>query len=184
MGGGEELSPAINIENSTNFCYAKDWITLDNIIDLSNQCLNKINETTVDVISLDLDGNDIYFVERILSAGFKPKLFIVEYNAKFPPPIEFSIAYDPKHQWIDDDDYFGASLMSFAKLFNRFDYRLICCNAHTGANAFFIDSRYSKLFADVPIDIEEIYVSPRYYLYKQFGHKKSNKTIERLYNAP
>ena len=28
----------------------------------------------------DLDGNDIYFVEKILSAGFRPKVFIVEYR--------------------------------------------------------------------------------------------------------
>jgi hypothetical protein len=117
--------------------------------------MNHIQVNNVDVISLDLDGNDIYFVENLLSNNIRPKLFIVEYNAKFPPPVEFKITYDPKHIW-KGDDYFGASLSSFDKLFSAFGYRLICCNSHTGANAFFIDKIYEKYFSDVPTDINKI----------------------------
>ena len=48
----------------------------------------------VDLISVDLDGNDLYFCEELLKKGFNPSVFIVEYNAKFPPPIQFCIDYD------------------------------------------------------------------------------------------
>jgi hypothetical protein len=75
--------------------------------------------------------------------GILAKLFIVEYNAKFPPPIEFQIDYDPRHTWAHDD-YYGASLSSFDRLFSRFGYRLVCCNAHTGANAFFVDADHAE----------------------------------------
>ena len=137
----------------------EDGITLENISDLTEKGCAKINSEKLDVISLDLDGNDIYFIEKLLADGFKPKLFIVECNAKFPPPIKFQIAYDPEHIW-QSDDYYGASLTSFNDLFNNFGYKLICCNSHTGVNAFFIDATYSDLFSDVPTDINQIYVEP------------------------
>jgi hypothetical protein len=134
------------------------------------------------VISIDLDGNDIHLIRALLATGLRPKLFIAEYNAKFPPPIEFEIVYDSKHIW-DGDDYFGASLTSLNKLFNKYNYRLICCNSHTGSNAFFIDQEFSHSFDDVPMDLNELFVGPRYVLYKQYGHPIATKTIERIFDT-
>jgi hypothetical protein len=178
--GGEDL--IINMPkpyNNKRFSYIKSWLTLDNILNAISQGLKEINEQELDVISIDLDGNDIYFVEKILQNNFKPKLFIVEYNAKFIPPIKFKIEYDLNHIW-KFDDYFGASLSSFDALFEKFGYKLICCNSQSGANAFFIDASYAEFFNDVPNGIEDIYVEPRYYLYNNYGHKPSAKTIERI----
>ena len=176
--GGDALSISID-PNSDRFAYLRDWITLDNILPLVKRGLGRIASSSIDVISLDLDGNDIYFAEKLLASGLQPKLFIVEYNGKFPPPVEFQIVYDAKHSW-KGDDYFGASLTSFARLFERFGYRLVCCNAHSGANAFFVHGAYSGAFADVPADIENIYVGPRYFPYRKFGHPPSIRTIEQI----
>jgi hypothetical protein len=99
------------------------------------QGLDNISTKELDVISLDLDGNDFYFARAILEKGILPKLFIIEYNAKFPPPIKWTIAYNAEHLW-DGSDYFGASLALFSELFEQFSYTLLCCNAATGANAF------------------------------------------------
>lgn len=176
--GGQDL--AVTVEDHPRFTYQKAWITADNILALTRSCLQRIDATGVDVISLDLDGNDIYLVERLLADGIRPKLFIVEYNGKFPPPVPFQIAYDPDHVW-QSDDYFGASLSSYAALFARFDYRLVCCNSHSGSDAFFIDTALSGYFADVPTDIEEIYTEPRYFLYGGFGqHKTSLRTVAQI----
>lgn len=175
--GNEQLAFDLAITDPRSFSYVKGWITLDNVADSIRAGLEQFHPQLVDVISFDLDGNDIYLVEKILEGGFKPKLFIVEYNAKFLPPIEFQIQYDPNHQWLGDD-YFGASLTSFNKLFVRFGYRLVCCNSHTGSNAFFVDDTYSDCFADIPVDITDLHVEPRYYLYQNFGHPGSVKTIE------
>lgn len=180
--GGETLRPDINEGRGRNFQYAKEWITLENIHDISSQCLQRLEREAIDVISLDLEGNDIHFMRSLLEVGHRPKLFIVEYNAKFPPPVEFEIAYDPEHIW-QGDDYFGASLTSFAREFHKFNYQLVCCNSHTGANAFFVDSIYAAHFNDVPSDLGSMYVGPRYTLYKKFGHPVSTKTIEKIFNS-
>lgn len=180
--GGETLLPNINQGRGNKFCYVKDWITLDNIVKITSRCLQQIERDTIDVISIDLDGNDIHLIRALLATGLRPKLFIAEYNAKFPPPIEFEIVYDSKHIW-DGDDYFGASLTSLNKLFNKYNYRLICCNSHTGSNAFFIDQKYSHSFDDVPMDLNELFVGPRYVLYKQYGHPIATKTIERIFDT-
>ena len=180
--GGETLLPNINQGRGNKFCYVKDWITLDNIVKITSRCLQQIERDTIDVISMDLDGNDIHLIRALLATGLRPKLFIAEYNAKFPPPIEFEIVYDSKHIW-DGDDYFGASLTSLNKLFNKYNYRLICCNSHTGSNAFFIDQKFSHSFDDVPMDLNELFVGPRYVLYKQYGHPIATKTIERIFDT-
>jgi hypothetical protein len=179
--GGEALSFQVNAQNP-RFCYSKNWITRENIAGLAKEGLAKIGEKTIDVLSIDLDGNDFYFIEELLANSHKPKLIILEYNAKFPPPIEFKVEYDAHRGWAGDD-YFGASLTSFAKLLAKFNYRLVCCNSHTGSNAFFIDASFSEAFSDIPTDINLIYVEPRYYLYHGFGHRPSLTTIKQIING-
>ncbi|MGA2776336.1 MAG: hypothetical protein ABSF94_02190 [Steroidobacteraceae bacterium] len=179
--GGESLCFDYKRISGKKFAYIKDWITRENIVALANRGLTMIGAKALDVISLDLDGNDIYLAETLLSQNLRPKLFIVEYNAKFPPPIEFKIAYDAKHLW-QGDDYFGASLSSYDRLFKKFGYRLVCCNSQSGANAFFIDKEFEQHFTEVPVDVNDIYVEPRYHEYQKYGFNRSIKTIERLFD--
>ena len=96
--------------------------------------------------SVDIDGNDSHIV-RPSSAGLAPDVFIVEYNAKFPPGVEFEMPYDERHVFRPDDDFQSASLQQWVKIFA--DYRLITCNEN-GANAFFVKRTHSERFADVP----------------------------------
>jgi hypothetical protein len=179
--GGQDLRFTIRPRTPPRFAFVKAWITGENVVVLAQRGLSEIGSQGADVISLDLDGNDIYLVEKLLQSGLRPSLFIVEYNAKFPPPVAFQIAYDPAHTW-QGDDYFGASLASFSDLFDRFSYRLVCCNSHSGANAFFVDRAHDAQFADVPRSINQIYVEPRYHLYTRYGHALSLRTIERIFN--
>lgn len=177
--GGEDL--AFDYTKSKKFTYIKDWITLENVSLHAKRGTEFLNDRELDVISLDLDGNDLYFVRDLLEKKFHPKLFIVEYNAKFPPPVKFNIEYNPTHQWMHDD-YYGASLCSFVELFSEFDYTLICCNSHSGANAFFVKNELLDLFRDVPTEIEDIFVGPRFFLYRMHGHKQSVKVLERIFS--
>jgi hypothetical protein len=179
VGGGEL---AFNHTQARRFRYFKQWITLENIVGLCRQGAEASEAKAVDVVSLDLDGNDLYLVRALLEAGLGPRLFIVEYNAKFPPPVKFTIAYDPAHTW-KGDDYFGASLSSFADLFAEFGYGLVCCNAGTGCNAFFVKNEDMALFDEVPADINDIYVGPKYQTFQAFAHRQSIKTIERIMNG-
>jgi hypothetical protein len=176
--GGDDLK--YSTPNNQYFTYIKDWCTDLNIIPITQKAMYQLGEKRVDVICLDLDGNDIHFVRTLLKNNFQPKLFIVEYNAKFIPPIKFEIQYNECHQW-SGDDYFGASLASFIDVFTEHEYTLICCNSATGSNAFFVQNQFIDLFSDIPKDILSIYSPPRYYLSKTYGHPQSIKTLESLF---
>lgn len=178
--GGEKLAILAH-QPKDSFSYIRAWVTRDNVVDLAKEGLGFSGESSIDVISMDLDGNDIYLIEKLLEGGFRPKLFITEYNAKFPPPVRWQIEYDEGHVW-RRDDYFGASICSLTDLFERYGFFLVCCNAHTGSNAFFIRNEYREQFSDVPNDVRDIYVAPRYYLYSPYGHPQSMKTIERIFS--
>lgn len=176
--GGEDL--AFNHQlNPKRLTYLKAWVSLENIVPLMRQGFESVVANELDVLSLDLDGNDFYFAKEILVAGIRPKLFILEYNAKFPPPIKWTISYDAKHVW-DGTDYQGASLALFCELLAEFSYTLVCCNAATGVNAFFVRNEYLPEFGDVPKDLEDIFVGCRYHLYRRWGHPPSGKTVERM----
>ena len=164
-----------------HFTYQKEWVKKDNIVGIYKNGLQSIARDSCTVISLDLDGNDYYFIEALLAAGAQPELFIAEYNAKFLPPIKFVIDYNDDHNW-EFDDYFGASLSALVELFERYGYFLACCNV-TGSNAFFIKNSHRAQFRDIPPTVESIYSSPKYFLsgFDVSGHPPSIKTIESLF---
>lgn len=180
--GGETLAFTLPADKSNQFSYLQAWVTLDNILEITAKGIEAIGANALDVISLDLDGNDLFFSNALLTNGYKPKLFIVEYNAKFPPPVKFTISYNSKHEW-EYDDYQGASLTSFDEIFKKYGYRLVCCNAHNGGNAFFVREEFAEKFSDVPTDINQLYVPPRYYHTHKYGHAKSIKTVVRIFDA-
>lgn len=171
--GNENLAFALPADSPLT--YRKQWITLDNILDHL--------PATLDLISLDVDGNDLHFAKRLLDAGITPSLIIIEYNAKFPPPVRWSMPYDSHHIW-RGDDYFGASLCAFDDLMASHGYFLVCCNAMSGCNAFFVQQRHRALFPEVPAAIEQIYVPPRYDLLHSRGHPVALRTIEQVIFRP
>lgn len=177
--GGQQLK-IHPTSGDDKFCYVPQWITPDNIVSLARQECRQIRANCIDVISLDLDGNDIHFVDERFTSGFQPALFVVEYNAKFPPPLKWQISYDAKHTW-NHDDYFGASIASSADLFERHNYRLVCCNSHSGANASFVKELDGRAFEDVLRDVRELCVPPRYQLDRSYGYSRSMRTVASLF---
>lgn len=172
--GGQDL--AFSADASDRLDFSKVWVTRDNIVTLVEGALKRLGQKAVDIISLDLDGNDYFLISKILEAGLGPKLFVAEYNGKLIPPIRFSIDYDAAHTW-NSDDYYGVSLSLLDDLFAKHGYKLICCNAATGANAFFVKNEYADLFPEVPADIRDIFVPLNFNLYNYFGHNASIRTI-------
>lgn len=182
--GGQDLSFPLyekKPEDKT-FAFHKCWLTRENIFSIYQEGLASISESNVDVLSLDLDGNDYYLLEELLKNEVRPKLFIVEYNSKFPPPIRWKIDYNPRHTW-ENDDYFGASISSFGDLFEKHGYFLACCNVFTGTNAFFIRNDYQDLFSDIPKDINTLWSPPRYFLMQHYGHPAAAKSIEIIFRG-
>lgn len=176
--GGQDL--AFNAENSRSLRFHKSWITKDNIINLYHQALNDWSISELDIVSLDLDGNDYYFIDSLLSNDVRPPLFICEYNAIVPIGANWKISYDDNHQW-QGDHYFGASISSFISLFSKHGYFLCACNPHTGANAFFIRNEYRDLFPEIPEKAEDIYATPFYRLDNKFTHRMAPQFIRSLF---
>lgn len=177
--GGEDL--AFCTEDSQSLHFRKSWITSENIIELYQQALQDWSASQLDIISLDLDGNDYHFIQRLLSQDAKPALFICEYNAIFPVGADWKAKYNDNFRWTGDH-YFGASISSLVHLFTSNGYFLCACNPHTGANAFFVRNEYLGLFPDIPDRIEDIYVPPFYRGDNRFTHAITPDFIRSLFD--
>jgi hypothetical protein len=138
------------------------FITRDNIN-------GKIEEVAggegVDLLSVDIDGNDYEVLKSITCIS--PRVVIVEYNAKYRPPVEWVMKYDSSHSW-DGTDNFGASLKSFELLLASRGYSLVGCST-TGVNAFFVrnDLVNEELFL-APFDSETHYEPYRHMFNRAF----------------
>ncbi|HTP12767.1 MAG TPA: hypothetical protein VMM37_04030 [Bacteroidota bacterium] len=94
-----------------------------------------------DVFSLDIDGNDYYVAQSILSAGFRPKIFVVEYNAVFGPSRSLTIPYRADFDYAQAHGsrlYYGVSIAGWKRFFAAQGYRFVTVDRN-GVNAFFVD---------------------------------------------
>ena len=116
-----------------------DWAACENINDLilENGC-----EGEIDLLSIDIDGNDYWIWEAITACS--PRLVIIEYNSLFGPDRAVVVPYDPefdRHRFAEAAEgghyYFGASLQALNQLAEQKGYRLVATEPR-GVNAFFL----------------------------------------------
>jgi len=74
------------------------------------------------VLCLDIDGNDYWILDAILSS-FRPRLIVTEINEKIPPPIRFVVKYDPAFKL--RHHFYGYSIAALADLCERHDYGIL-----------------------------------------------------------
>jgi hypothetical protein len=122
----------------------------------------------IDLLSVDIDGNDHHVLERIEIV--RPRVVVVEYNAKFPPPLKWVMPRDDRHVW-DESDQSGASLAALHEMMASRGYALVGCSI-AGVNAFFVRKDLADGKFAEPFDPENHYQPPRYYLAPGFyvGH--------------
>lgn len=119
----------------------KCFVTKENI---NSSIINFGISGEIDVLSVDIDGNDYWIWEAIDCVN--PRVVVVEYNASFGPTRSISVNYDPmfdrygKHKsgW-----YHGASLTALSKLAQQKGYQLVGADSN-GCNAFFVRSDIVK----------------------------------------
>lgn len=112
----------------------------------------------LDLLSIDIDSNDFY-VWRALH-DFRPKVVVMEYNARFPPPQKVVVDFHPMNFW-DGTDYVGASLQSMVDLGKKKGYELVYCES-VGVNAFFVDKKYFSRFGIADNSASKLYRLPQY----------------------
>jgi hypothetical protein len=144
--------------------FVEGFVTRESIATLAAQAGGLDN---LDIFSLDIDGNEFHILEAI---PLTARVVIVEYNAKFSPPIDWVMAYKSDHVW-DFTDHHGASLTALERLMRAKDYSLVGCNI-TGINAFFVrnDLLEDKFLA--PFTAENHYEPARHWMSPGFvsGH--------------
>ncbi len=90
----------------------------------------------IDLLSLDLDGNDYWVLERL--ACVRPRVVVVEFNAVWGARRAVTVPYDPAFRSrLGLVPYAGASLPAFVKLLGGRGYRLVGVEPR-GFNAFFV----------------------------------------------
>ena len=92
----------------------------------------------VGVLSIDLDGIDVYVLEAI--EAFRPRILVCEYNAVFGPERKISVPYDAgfvRSRAHPSNLYAGASLAAIDHVATQKGYRLVGTNS-AGNNAFFV----------------------------------------------
>lgn len=148
------------------------FVRKDNI----NQMISEsIKAKTIDLLSIDIDGNDYHVFDAITCVI--PRVLVIEYNGKFPPPVMYCMKYDENHVW-DGSDNFGASLKFLELKLKEKGYLLVGCNL-TGGNAFFVKEDLTKDRFQQPFSAEVHYEPCRYELAKySAGHRPSYKTLE------
>jgi hypothetical protein len=162
----------------TRLSFKQCWIDRDNVAALAHAALREHGIEQLDLLSLDLDGNDHAFCKQLLDSGLRPLVWIVEYNARFSPATRWVMPYNGGHQW-DHTDYFGASLAAFHDLLDSAGYRLVACNL-TGVNAFFVRSDMAAHFPEVSAEWRRLYMPANYLLYPSFVHPPSLRTAQSL----
>jgi hypothetical protein len=104
-----------------------------------------------DVFSLDIDGNDYYIAQAILDGGFRPKIFVVEYNSVYGPDRSVTVEYRDDFVFTSAHPtqlYYGVSISGWRKFFEQHGYRFVTVDRN-GVNAFFVDSSFfSQDFLD------------------------------------
>ncbi len=151
----------------------ESFITLDNINALIS---SNISDSEIDLLSVDLDGNDYFIWDAITCIS--PRVLIMEYNAKFIPPVRYCMEYDPKHQW-DYTDHGGVSLQFIKEQAATKGYSLVgCCLA--GANAFCVRNDLLGEKFEAPYTAKKHYEPARPHFAKiKAGHPSAFQTLEK-----
>jgi len=100
-------------------------------------------------LNMDIDSYDYFVLERMLES-YSPAIICAEFNEKIPPPLKFTIKYDPGFSW-DYSHCYGQSISKLYEITQRFEYDLVSAEYN---NAFLISRRLNRW---KPITPEEAY---------------------------
>jgi hypothetical protein len=124
------------------------WVTRENVNEL---VAGAGFHGEIDVLSLDLDGNDYWIWEALDCVS--PRVVVLEYRTVWGAERAVTIPYRPDFvaEFADGRaDYSGASLPAFVKLGRRKGYRLVGCE-RLCFNAFFLRKGIGEdLFPEIP----------------------------------
>jgi len=117
----------------------------------------------LDLLVIDIDGNDYWIWEEV-ATRYTPRVVVIEYNAVVGPRLQWTMPYNPTHQW-NDTAWHAAGLAALERLGRRLGYVLVGCDS-LGVNAFFVLRSDADRFSTA--SVRDLWVPPRYSL--PYGH--------------
>ena len=141
---------------SSNIAIQK-WIDRDNINKIIK---NHISEKEIEYLSIDIDGNDYWFWDKI--DCLSPRVVIMEYNASFGLR-SITVPYDKKFNVSDFAHpprfscwYHGASLTALTKLAHTKGYILLGVESN-GVNCFFLRKDIADKYGFISREPESVF---------------------------
>ncbi|GGF63732.1 hypothetical protein GCM10007301_24400 [Azorhizobium oxalatiphilum] len=122
----------------------------------------------VDLLSVDIDQHTSHVFRAIQTSA---RAACVEYNAHFPPAVDYEVPYVPGAAW-NGTNWFGASLKRLEVIAAGKDLSLVGCDL-MGINAFFVRNDLTEDRFPKPFTAGHHYQPPRYQLIRPHrGHRK------------
>lgn len=142
---GEQKRFSVLQENTKNH----DCICVQRYVEPSgensiDQIIKQNNINDIDILSIDIDGNDYYILEKLV---IRPRVIICEYNPTIPADLELVGKIDSR---------LGASAKALNKLAKTKGYELI---AITDTNCFFVKSDLFFKFSEFEVDYKNIIIT-------------------------
>lgn len=122
-----------------NLCFPRRVRAVRSFLTLENLDLVRNAFPELGVLSIDVDGNDYWFLDALLP--LRPHVVAVEYNASLGRH-SITVPYDAgfeRHAKHESGWYHGASLTALAAVCERHGMKLVSVS-EAGTNAFFIRS--------------------------------------------
>lgn len=115
---------------------AKCKVTPRNVADLL-----RAHEVPRDLtyLNLDIDSYDLFVLDEMLKAGFRPRIVSMEINENIPPPIHFTVRFDEHHYW-HGDHFFGCSIAAACAVVKPHGYVLESVQYN---NAVFVEAAFA-----------------------------------------
>lgn len=135
----------IDGDNRGNAEVKEHFINLDNVLELLEQYGTPAE---FDFLSIDIDGNDLYILEKILTK-YKPSLIVAEFNPIWEAHQSKVIQYDPSHTW-GNDDFYGFSFLAGKKMAEKYGYA--CVFQNDSLNMYFVRKDMIEFAPEVTYD--------------------------------
>jgi hypothetical protein len=161
-----------------NILAKKFFINKNNINNIIADFLDQQCKKTLDLLSIDIDGNDYWILNNVEFEKFKPKIVVCEYNSLLGNKLSLTIPYKEEFNRENNDPklkiYYGASIKAFVNLLNKKGYIFLGSNNNAN-NLFFVAKEFEKIFDHQTVDSG--YKKNKF---KEFNNEDFNTAQKRL----
>lgn len=149
-GDQQRYQELVKKTSSYNCLTINEWVGVDAISKLETILKNYDITQVIDLLSIDIDGNDYHIFESLET--IRPRLVICEYNPTIP------VTYDIYGDYSQENN-FGCSVAALNRIAEKKGYKLV---ALTTTNVFFVLAKDFEKFNEFETDMRILDVNNSY----------------------